>query len=67
MTPQQTKSKQQYERWKQVNIKPETKYKLEAICEALSNDWATVKQATMLEILITEKYNSLAKSGAIQK
>lgn len=55
-----TYSRKKYdERWKMVNIKPETKIKLIAICEAMSNEYATVAQATVLEILINDKYNTL--------
>ena len=67
MMKDKTKSQQQYERWKPVTVKADTKQKLEAICAALSTDYATVKQVSMLDILITEKYNSLLLTGDIKK
>lgn len=45
--------------WKQVNINVETKSKLDAICEALSTEYARVTFAGMLDKLINDKYNEV--------
>jgi hypothetical protein len=45
--------------WKLINIKSGTKDKLEAICDAMSNDYARVALSTLLDKIINDKYDQV--------
>ncbi|MBD2716182.1 hypothetical protein KBK19_14160 [Microvirga sp. STR05] len=45
--------------WKQVNIRPATKELLDVLCKQLTNGFGELPMATVIDVLIKEKFDQL--------